>query len=96
MNQIEAFKQKVKSVIEKHGGRVDIGIIPGVIEQPIELRSKYLPGNVYAPIEIVFDGTHLKIHTSGVNNFTPEMAKEFSIRFQMAVEILEEIESDTS
>lgn len=97
MNQIEAYKQKVKSVIEKHGGRVDIGIIPGVIEQPKELKVSSEDKRLfyYNPVEIGFDGVNLSVVLDG-RKLTVEKAQELLRRLLSANEILEEIGSEES
>lgn len=93
MNYILAFKQKVKSVIEAHGGKVDIDTIPGVIKQPTELQTLSAQESLfyYNPAEIHFDGANLFVKIAG-HNYILEEAKEYLKRLQVAINILEEIE----
>lgn len=93
MNHVETFKQKVKSVIEAHGGRVDTNIIPGVIEQPRELKllSKTESLFYYNPVEIGFDGVNLSVTVAG-QKLPVDRAKEMLQRLEAAMNIVEEIE----
>lgn len=91
MNSFSIFKEKVRSVIEAHGGRVDIDIIPGIIVQPSELRPTYnFTHDYFQPVELVFNGTNLKINvTSGL--YDEIETRELLKRLQAIVSIMDEI-----
>lgn len=92
MTKISEFKEKVKAIIEKHGGKVGTDFIVGIDQQPKELQMVELPDrNWFDPVRIVFDGEHVTIGTTG-SHYTLSQAKEYLKRLQAAISILEEIQ----
>jgi hypothetical protein len=90
MNSILTYKEKVKSVIEAHGGKVNIGIISSIIQQPTALQSD--PNKPYfEPVTLIFNGTNLRVHTTSTLR-TQEQTKEYLKRLEAATRILREIE----
>ncbi len=90
MNNILAYKEKVRSVVEAHGGEVAIDFIPGVVVQPDELKPAYkFTHDYYNPVELVFTGYDLKINiTSGL--YDEAETRELLKRIQVVVAIMDE------
>ena len=90
MNNILAYKEKVRSVIEAHGGEVVINFIPGIVVQPDELKPAYnFTHDYYQPVELVFTGYNLKINiTSGL--YDEAETRELLKRIQVVVAIMDE------
>ena len=90
MNNILAYKEKVRSVVEAHCGEVAIDFIPGVVVQPDELKPAYnFTHDYYNPIELVFTGYDLKINiTSGL--YDEAETRELLKRIQVVVAIMDE------
>ena len=90
MNNILAYKEKVRSVVEAHDGEVAIDFIPGVVVQPDELKPAYnFTHDYYNPVELVFTGYDLKINiTSGL--YDEAETRELLKRIQAVVAIMDE------
>ena len=90
MNNILAYKEKVRSVVEAYCGEVAIDFIPGVVVQPDELKPAYnFTHDYYNPIELVFTGYDLKINiTSGL--YDEAETRELLKRIQVVVAIMDE------
>jgi|SRR5208282_2120106 len=93
MTSILIYKEKVKSVIEAHGGEVSIDIIPGIIKQPRELQPIYNP-DYFQPVELEFNGEKLTVNTTGYY-CSFDKAKEFQKRLQVAIDIIDETLHET-
>ena len=90
MNNILAYKEKVRSIVKTHGGEVVIDFIPGIVVQPDELKPAYnFTHDYYNPVELVFTGYDLKINiTSGL--YDEAETRELLKRLQVVVAIMDE------
>ena len=92
MNDILTYKEKVKRIIESHGGEVAIDFIPGIIKQPASLQASDL---YFRPVALVFDGVKLIVNVSGSYS-TLQQAKEYIKCLQSAISIIEEVNNDNT
>lgn len=94
MSSIAQYKQTVKTIIENHGGKVDIEFIDGITKQPTILRDDKGRDSLlelYEPVKLFFNGEKLAVSVGSYFMLDLERAKDVAVKLQVAIAIVEEI-----